>query len=96
MLSDLDAGQVEELARRYGLPWGAQEIEGVMRLVGGHPYLARLLMHRAALHRVPLGECQVTIEGKGVPESYASEKLSALKVKVAEGENTFGFELVSD
>ena len=32
VLSDLDAAQVQEISRRYGLPWGAQEIEGVMRV----------------------------------------------------------------
>lgn len=56
VLGDLDAAQIEELARRYGLDWAAPEIEQLMQLVGGHPYLARLLMHRAALHRTPLSE----------------------------------------
>ncbi len=80
-------------------------------ILNGKPLAGRILFHldkgqfvgakldeegRFTIDRVPLGECQVTIEGKGVPESYASEKLSALKVKVAEGDNTFGFELASD
>ena len=56
VIADLTAAQVEELARRYKLPWTGPDIEPVMRLVGGHPYLVRLLMHRAALHNIPLPE----------------------------------------
>jgi hypothetical protein len=85
-------------------------IQGTV-ILNGKPLVGRILFHldkgqfvgakldedgRFTIDRVPPGEWQVTIEGKGVPESYASEKLSALKVKVAEGDNTFGFELVSD
>src|SRR5262249_2089424 len=49
----LRADQVEELARRYRLRWEGREIDRVMELVGGHPYLGRVLMHRAALHATP-------------------------------------------
>jgi serine/threonine protein kinase len=56
VISDLTAAQVEELAKRHKLPWAAPEIERVMQLVGGHPHLVRLLMHRAALHSIPLPE----------------------------------------
>jgi hypothetical protein len=56
VLGDLRAVEVEHLARRHGLPWTSEEIARVMDLVGGHPYLARLIMHRAALHGTPLAE----------------------------------------
>jgi serine/threonine protein kinase len=55
-LDDLVPAQVETLARLHRLSWTSQEIERVMDLVGGHPYLLRLLMHRAALHAMPLGD----------------------------------------
>ena len=54
LLDELSVAQVEELARRYGVTWSAADIERVMALVGGHPYLIRLLMHGAALHKTPL------------------------------------------
>jgi hypothetical protein len=56
VLGDLRAAEVEDLARRHGLPWTAEDIARLMDLVGGHPYLARLIMHRAALHGTPLAE----------------------------------------
>jgi hypothetical protein len=56
VIGDLDATQVVELAQHYELPWTGSAIEQVMQLVGGHPYLVRLLMHRAALHNTPLPE----------------------------------------
>ena len=56
VLDDLSVDQVEELGRRYRLQWSKRDIEQVMALVGGHPYLIRLLMHRAALQETPLAE----------------------------------------
>lgn len=50
-LGELDAAQIQRLAERYHLPWdGAEELERLLELVGGHPYLLRLAMHEAALH----------------------------------------------
>jgi serine/threonine protein kinase len=54
VLDDLSTEQVEELGRRYRLAWSRHDIEQVMALVGGNPYLIRLLMHQAALQATPL------------------------------------------
>jgi hypothetical protein len=54
LLEELSLAQVEELARRYGVGWSGSDLERVMALVGGHPFLIRLLMHGAVLHRTPL------------------------------------------
>jgi hypothetical protein len=79
-------------------------------IINGKPLAGRILFHldkgqfvgakldeegRFTIDRVPLGEQHVTVEGKGVPEKYASEKSSGLSVKVVEGENSFVFELRS-
>jgi len=40
-LLEFNAAQVEDLARRYGLNWADSQIEQLMSLVGGHPYLVR-------------------------------------------------------
>lgn len=54
LLDELSLSQVEELARRYGVDWSASDLERVVALVGGHPFLIRLLMHGAVLHETPL------------------------------------------
>ncbi len=39
-LPEFTSEQVQDLARRYGLDWiGTQEVEQLMAMVGGHPYL---------------------------------------------------------
>ncbi len=38
-LSEFTPEQIKDLASRYGLNWSNQEIDCLMELVGGHPYL---------------------------------------------------------
>ncbi len=45
--------------------------------------------------RVPEGTWKITVEGKGVPAKYASEKTSALKVNVKTGATVLNIVLVS-
>ena len=40
-LPEMTATQVENLAHRYNLPFGAGEVTQMMTLIGGHPYLLR-------------------------------------------------------
>ena len=49
VLGDFTPAQVRELARRYGLPWEDPDFVELAAIVGGHPYLVRHVMHRAAL-----------------------------------------------
>jgi hypothetical protein len=49
VLGDLSREQVQQLAHLYGLEWAAPDFTTLMDLVGGHPYLVRLAMHRANL-----------------------------------------------
>lgn len=46
--------QVQDLARRYGLDWSAEEVEQLMSLVGGHPYLVRVAFERISRQDVTL------------------------------------------
>jgi hypothetical protein len=55
-LTDLDREQVEELARLHGLVWGPAQIQELMALVSGHPFLIRLAMVSAARHQIPLSK----------------------------------------
>ncbi|WAS92026.1 AAA-like domain-containing protein [Nannocystis punicea] len=49
VLGDFTRDQVETLSHLYGLEWTHQDFAALMSLVGGHPYLVRLAMHRANL-----------------------------------------------
>lgn len=48
-LPEFNPTQVQDLAQRYGLTWGGQQVEQLVNLVGGHPYLVRKALYH--LHR---------------------------------------------
>jgi hypothetical protein len=45
---DFSADEVAELAARYGLRVGAEQLEKLISLLGGHPYLHQLALHHLA------------------------------------------------
>lgn len=49
VLGDFNTEQVRELATKYGLHWSPSDFAELDDLIGGHPYLVRHVMHRAAL-----------------------------------------------
>ena len=51
---------------------------------------------RFKVDRVPVGSHKVTVESKGVPDRYASEEQSVLRVEVRAGANEFDFNLKSN
>ena len=72
-LSDLESDQVAELAHRYGLYLKNSEIELLLKLVGGHPYLLRLIMHNAAIHNRSV-EWLVATEGRGLFSEFLEHR----------------------
>ncbi|MBF2047206.1 MAG: AAA-like domain-containing protein [Elainella sp. C42_A2020_010] len=44
-LKEFTQQQTQELANRYDLNWGFHQVEQLMAMVGGHPYLLRLAMY---------------------------------------------------
>jgi DNA-binding Xre family transcriptional regulator len=44
-LPELTPKQVQDLAQLYELDWNATQIEELMAMVGGHPYLVQLALH---------------------------------------------------
>ena len=40
-LTDFNSGQIESLANKYKLNWGNTQVEQLMAMVGGHPYLIK-------------------------------------------------------
>jgi transcriptional regulator with XRE-family HTH domain len=55
-LPEFNEQQVQDLARRHGLNWIANEVAELMALVGGHPYLVRLGIYHIARQDVTLNQ----------------------------------------
>ena len=50
-LSEFNALQIQELARRYGLDWDNDQVEQLMAIVDGHPYLVDTALTHLATYR---------------------------------------------
>jgi len=55
-LPQLTQSQVMDLAQRHGLPWTEAEVERLMGMVGGHPYLVRAALYHLARGDMALEE----------------------------------------
>ncbi|HEY9837642.1 MAG TPA: AAA-like domain-containing protein, partial [Vampirovibrionales bacterium] len=53
-LPEFTPAQVMELAQRHHLNWHSNQVETLMELVGGHPYLVRLALYHIAREDVTL------------------------------------------
>lgn len=53
-LQEFNRQQVQNLACLHGLNWNEDQIEELMRMVGGHPYLVRLAMYEVGSRKVTL------------------------------------------
>ncbi len=53
-LTEFKESQVEDLAHRHGLNWGVSEVQHLMRIVGGHPYLVRVALYHIVHHQISL------------------------------------------
>jgi serine/threonine protein kinase len=59
-LPEFNAEQVAELARRHGLTWSDAQIQDLMTMIGGHPYLVRLALYHVARQDLNLTELLAT------------------------------------
>jgi len=57
-LPDLSQEQVQDLVQRHGLNWTGEQVEQLMTLVGGHPYLTRVALYQIARGRMTLEKLQ--------------------------------------
>lgn len=55
-LTEFTIAQVQDLAHRHGLNWGISEVQHLMRIVGGHPYLVRVALYHIVHHQISLEE----------------------------------------
>lgn len=50
---------------------------------------------KGIVDRILVGDYAITVEGDGIPPKYSQVEASALRVKIAAGENEFNFDLKS-
>ncbi len=55
-LMELTSAQVADLVSRHHLEWDAEQVEALMAMVGGHPYLIRVALYQIARHKMTLEE----------------------------------------
>ncbi|NES23916.1 MAG: TIR domain-containing protein, partial [Symploca sp. SIO3E6] len=53
-LSEFSTEQVWNLAQQHGLHWQSSQVEQLMRMVGGHPYLVRVALYYLAQQQLSL------------------------------------------
>ena len=59
-LPEFSLDQVQDLQERHGLNWQKSQVEQLMALVGGHPYLIRLALYHIAQQKISLEELLAT------------------------------------
>jgi len=59
-LSEFSSEQVWNLARQHGLHWHSSQVEQLMRVVGGHPYLVRVALYHLAQQQLSLEKLLAT------------------------------------
>lgn len=55
-LPELSHPQVQNLVQRHGLSWTGEQVEKLMEMVGGHPYLVRMALYKIARAEMTLEE----------------------------------------
>lgn len=55
-LPEFNAGQIQDLAARHNLKWSETEVEKLMAIVGGHPYLVRVALYHISQSELTLDE----------------------------------------
>ena len=53
-LPEFTSEQVQDLTQRHGLTWNMAQIEQLMSIVGGHPYLVRVALYHMATRQITL------------------------------------------
>ena len=55
-LPEFNQQQVQDLTQRHGLNWSSTQVEQLMSIVGGHPYLVRVALYYIATGQLTLDE----------------------------------------
>ncbi|UKO96142.1 AAA-like domain-containing protein [Nostoc sp. UHCC 0870] len=57
-LPEFNQKQMQDLLQRHGLTWSNSQVEQLMMLVGGHPYLVRMALYQIARQRMTLDQLE--------------------------------------
>ncbi|BAY26832.1 hypothetical protein NIES2100_66480 [Calothrix sp. NIES-2100] len=57
-LPEFNQQQVQDLVQRHGLSWSNSQVQKLMMLVGGHPYLVRVALYEIARERITLNQLE--------------------------------------
>ncbi|WP_414563478.1 MULTISPECIES: AAA-like domain-containing protein [unclassified Anabaena] len=57
-LPELNQQQVQDLVQRHGLSWSNSQVQQLIMLVGGHPYLVRMALYQIARERTTLDKLE--------------------------------------
>ena len=60
-LPEFNSQQVKDLASRHNLRWSESEVERLMAIVGGHPYLVRVALYHISKQDLTLEDLPVNI-----------------------------------
>ena len=79
-LSEFTPGQILDLSKRHGLSWSVEEVEQLMSIVGGHPYLVRLALYHVAKKDFTLSEILTEAPtDKGIYQEHLRRHLWSLQ-----------------
>jgi serine/threonine-protein kinase len=79
-LPEFNQSQVQELVQRHKLDWTGLEVQQLMSLVGGHPYLLRRSLYAIARHRITLPQLlQTALTEEGMYSDHLRRHLSNLQ-----------------
>ncbi|MEH2295885.1 AAA-like domain-containing protein [Nostoc sp.] len=71
--------QVEDLAQRHGLQLPAMQLEQIMALTGGFPYLVRLAFYHSVQHQIPVDDIlQDATNDTGIFSEHLHNQLHSL------------------
>ncbi len=82
-LPDFNRAQVEDLIQRHGLSWNDSQVEQLINLVDGHPYLLRVALYEIARGRISL---ERLLEITPTEEGFYSEHLRRHLLNLQEDE----------
>lgn len=66
-LPEFTPEQVNDLADRHGLSWGADQVNPIQAMIGGHPYLMRVALYNLARQDMTLAELLQTAPTEAGP-----------------------------
>ncbi len=75
-LPEFNAGQIQDLAARHNLNWSKVEVEKLMAIVGGHPYLVRVALYHISRSDLTLDElAESAIADAGIYSDHLRRQL---------------------